>query len=95
MSKEEFIEKIKEIKVNVPNEEFFIEYNKEIYKILDENERMSKMINRSISINDYKKLKETIDKAIEYIKNTRVDNNYMVQEKYEYLLKILKGEDNA
>lgn len=34
-------------------------------------------------------LQQRIDKAIEYIENTRVDNNYMVQEKYEHLLEIL------
>jgi len=38
-------------------------------------------------------LKDRINKAIEYIENTRVDNNYMVQEKYEYLLEILKEND--
>ena len=35
------------------------------------------------------KYKCRIDKAIEYIENTRVDNTYMVQEKYEHLLEIL------
>lgn len=52
MSKEEFIEKIKEIKINIPNEEFFLEYNKEIYNILEEKEQLEQ---------ENKKLKENIE----------------------------------
>lgn len=37
MTKEEFIEEIKEINVKVPNEYFFLEYNKCVYDILEEN----------------------------------------------------------
>ena len=39
------------------------------------------------------RLKDKIGKAIDYIENTRVDNNYMIQEKYEYLLEILGGKE--
>lgn len=40
MSKEEFIEKIKELKINVPDEMFFLEYNNTVYTILEENEQL-------------------------------------------------------
>ena len=43
--------------------------------------------------NQIEDLQQRIDKAIEYIENSRVDNNYMVQEKYEYLIEILGGKE--
>ena len=39
MTEEEFIEKIKEINVTVPDEIFFLEYNKCVYDILKENQK--------------------------------------------------------
>lgn len=45
--------------------------------------------NKSLEIKN-----KRINRAIEYIENTRVDNNYMVQEKYEYIIEILKGSEN-
>lgn len=42
--------------------------------------------NKSLEIKN-----KRIKRVIEYIENTRVDNNYMVQEKYEYIIEILKG----
>lgn len=45
--------------------------------------------NKSLEIKN-----KRINRAIEYIENTRVDNNYMVQEKYEYIIEILKGSKN-
>ncbi len=44
MNKEEFVEKIKDIKVNVPDEEFFLEYNKIIYDILNDKENLVKYL---------------------------------------------------
>lgn len=57
MSKEEFIEKIKEIKINVPDEEFFINYNNEIYNILDEKEQLEKENQQLKSVNSFSKRK--------------------------------------
>ena len=45
MTKEEFIEKIKEININVPNEYFFLEYNKCVYDILEENDTYKAKLN--------------------------------------------------
>ena len=98
MSKEEFIGKLQMC--------YFGDRNafNEIVGVYDnlqqENEKMSKKINHSIHINDYKRLKDRIDKAIEYIKETPIGSILDVHcgEEEEYikpLLEILKGEDNG
>lgn len=48
MNKKEFIQKIKDIKVNVPDEEFFLDYNKVVYDILDNQENLIKYIEDKI-----------------------------------------------
>ena len=58
MNKEKFIKKIKEINATVPNEYFFLEYNKCVCDILEENQ----------------KYKAVIDKAVEYIEKHLTDN---------------------
>lgn len=50
MTKEEFIDKIKEIDATVPNEYFFLEYNKYVYDILEENEKYKEVIDSLIFI---------------------------------------------
>lgn len=42
MNKEQFIEKIKEIKIKTPDELFFLEYNKVVCDILEENQELEK-----------------------------------------------------
>lgn len=99
MTKEEFIEKIKEIKINIPNEEFFLEYNRAIYNILDENERLKEENYKLQARAD--KYKNRNDKAVKYLKKNAC---YDEQENYfndslpeiccKPMLEILKGEDN-
>ena len=50
MNLEEFINKIKEIKINVPDEHFFLEYNTEIYKIIEENQILTKKYNKALQL---------------------------------------------
>ena len=50
MNLEEFINKIKEIKINVPDEHFFLEYNTEIYKIIEENQILTKKYNKALKL---------------------------------------------
>lgn len=40
MDKEEFLKRIQSIKVNVPDEYFFLEYNSIIYDVLEENQQL-------------------------------------------------------
>ena len=47
MNKEEFIKKIKEINATVPNEYFFLEYNKCVCDILEENQELKKRLEAS------------------------------------------------
>lgn len=79
MTKKEFIEKIKEIDVTIPDEYFFLEYNKCVYDVLEQNQ----------------KYKEIIDKAIEYINGAYEMATYtksvsLDAENIEDLLDILK-----
>lgn len=101
MTKEEFIKKIKEINVTVPDEYFFLEYNKCVYDILKENEKLKKEVELKhdgfmASIDDVceyakenDKLRSVIDNAIDYLENTT-----MVADSYYHqracLLNILK-----
>ena len=50
MNKEEFIKKIKEINATVPNEYFFLEYNKCVCDILEENQKYKEVINKAIEL---------------------------------------------
>ena len=44
MNEEEFLQKIKGIKVNVPDEQFFLEYNAVVYNILKENQQLKEQL---------------------------------------------------
>lgn len=100
---EEELKKIvqQEFKTNLDSARIFAY----VENLEQENERMSKMINHSISINDYKKLKDKIDKVGKYLEENR--KQYIYQDElgedwyfenldvFDELLEILKGEDNA
>ena len=58
MNEEEFLQKIKGIKVNVPDEQFFLEYNAVVYNILKENQQLKEQLERS---------EKARKEAIEYI----------------------------
>ena len=47
MNEEEFLQKIKEIKVIVPDEQFFLEYNSVVYSILKENQQLKEKLEAS------------------------------------------------
>lgn len=61
MNKGEFIDKIKEIKINVPDEQFFLKYNRCVYDILDKSERYKEVIDK---VRDH--IKSKITKSFEY-----------------------------
>lgn len=44
MNEKDFLQKIKEIKVNVPDEQFFSEYNAVVYNILKENKQLKEQL---------------------------------------------------
>ena len=46
MNEEEFLQKIKGIKVNVPDEQFFLEYNAVVYNILKENQQLKEQLEK-------------------------------------------------
>lgn len=84
MSKEDFIEKIKEIKISVPDEEFFIEYNKAIYNIIDARAEVQQRIDK-------------IEKCIKEYKEmgySKYDENEIEIELIDKILEILGGENN-
>ena len=47
MNEKDFLQKIKEIKVNVPDEQFFLEYNAVVYNILKENQQLKEQLELS------------------------------------------------
>ena len=61
MNEEEFLQKIKGIKVNVPDEQFFLEYNAVVYNILKENKQLKERLEAS---------EKARKEAIEYINVT-------------------------
>lgn len=85
MNKEEFIQKIKDIKVNVPDEEFFLEYNKTIYDILDSKENLIKYIEDKIE--ELQKIKK------EWTHPIPINNSELLIEHYTDLLERIKNND--
>ena len=83
MTKEEFIEKIKEININVPDECFFLEYNKCVYDILEERDTYKKRIEKAINY-----INGAYEMAV-YTKSISLD-----KENIEDLLDILGGDIN-
>ena len=88
MNEEEFLQKIKGIKVNVPDEQFFLEYNAVVYNILKENQQLKEQLEAS-----EKARKEAIkyirtellcfdNESVEYIEGLKILN----------ILDIDKGE---
>lgn len=64
MTKEKFINRIKELKINVPDEKFFLEYNKEIYDILDNQEKLIKYLEHRIRIYENRVMEHGFDDDI-------------------------------
>ena len=83
MTKEEFIDKIKELNINVPDECFFLEYNKCVYDILEERDTYKKRIEKAINY-----INGAYEMAV-YTKSISLD-----KENIEYLLDILGGDIN-
>lgn len=91
MNEKEFLQKIKEIKVIVPDEQFFLEYNSVVYSILKENQQLKEQLETS------EKARidaiELINKVINMRKN---GYSYEQYKKYLYetldILDIDKGE---
>lgn len=81
MTKEEFIDKIKELNINVPDECFFLEYNKCVYDILEERDTYKKKIEKAINY-----INGAYEMAV-YTKNISLD-----KENIEDLLDILEGD---
>lgn len=75
MNEKEFLQKIKEIKVIVPDEQFFLEYNSVVYSILKENQQLKEKLEASE--------KTRID-AIEFINNI---NDWEICSKYDCMYK--------
>ena len=83
MTKEEFIDKIKELNINVPDECFFLEYNKCVYDILEERDTYKKRIEKAINY-----INGAYEMAV-YTKSISLD-----KENIEDLLDILGGDIN-
>lgn len=79
MNEKEFLQKIKEIKVIVPDEQFFLEYNSVVYSILKENQQLKEQLEASErarkilkEINEYRKEtggypSEVLDKLLDIL----------------------------
>lgn len=83
MTKEEFIDKIKELNINVPDECFFLEYNKCVYDILEERDTYKERIEKAINY-----INGVYEMAV-YTKSISLD-----KENIEDLLDILGGDIN-
>ena len=90
MNEKEFLQKIKEIKVIVPDEQFFLEYNSVVYRILKENQQLKEQLETS-----EKARKEGVKYCNVVIKNVEnLDLKIYPKEFYDLLsiLDIDKGE---
>ncbi len=67
MNKEKFIDKIKDIKINVDDEYFFLEYNKAVYDILEEKEQLQKRYDKALELLQVKYLNLSKENLNEYI----------------------------
>lgn len=69
MTKEEFIDKIKELNINVPDEHFFLEYNKCVYDILEERDTYKAKLNMTNYNTIYRNDKRLIldDNGLDYL----------------------------
>lgn len=76
MNEKEFLQKIKEIKVNVPDEQFFLEYNTVVYNILKENQQLKEKLEASEKAR--KEHESKVYKAKERL--------IYLQKKYKYVL---------
>lgn len=86
MNEKEFLQKIKEIKVNVPDEQFFLEYNAVVYNMLKENQQLKEQLERSGKAR--KEAIELINKVINMRKN-----GYSYEQYKKHLDEALKELD--
>ena len=85
MNEEEFLQKIKGIKVNVPDEQFFLEYDAVVYNILKENQQLKEQLEAS------KKARKILKEINEYRKETGGYPSEMLDKLLD-ILDIDKGE---
>ena len=85
MNEEEFLQKIKGIKVNVPDEQFFLEYDAVVYNILKENQQLKEQLEAS------KKARKILKEINEYRKETGGYPSEMLDKLLD-ILNIDKGE---
>lgn len=78
MTVKEFIEEIRKIKANVSSEYFFLEYNKEVYDILEENQELKKQLEKE---------EHLVDKAIRVSLKQK-----STIENYKYKIDVLKTQ---
>lgn len=87
MNEEEFLQKIKGIKVNVPDEQFFLEYNAVVYNILKENQELKKQL--EVGKEQYNDLVEEKEELQEQLSNSHQIKSQQ-REFIEYLNKYIK-----
>lgn len=88
MTKEEFIDKIKELNISVPDECFFLEYNKCVYDILEERDNYKERIEKAASL---------LEKGITFCKNDSggvYDTCNIAIKREQEALNILRGDDS-
>lgn len=99
MNEKEFLQKIKEIKVIVPDEQFFLEYNSVVYSILKENQQLKEKLNCDLKwafkydelYQENKKLKEQLQQENKELKNlNRIYKEIISDDKENY--KLLRSE---
>ena len=76
MNEEEFLQKIKGIKVNIPDEQFFLEYNAVVYNILKENQQLKEQLELS---------EKARKEAIEFIKDYEKNQNLLKWNEEDYI----------
>ena len=83
MDKEEFIKKIKEINAIVPNEYFFLEYNKCVCDILEENQELKEQL--EVGKEQYNDLVEEKEKIQEQLSSNTLQFENQQKEFIEWL----------
>lgn len=82
MNEKEFLQKIKEIRVIVPDEQFFLEYNSVVYSILKENQQLKEQLEAS---------EKARKEAIDYINKFYCKDDLRIKNMLD-ILDIDKGE---
>lgn len=92
MTKEEFIQQIKNIKINVPDEYFFLDYNKIVYNILDMNIRLQQQLKQRDEVIDevIKKCELEISASSYQYDKSHKQQDLCYKVAHERILKILQ-----